>query len=72
MRGVPNDIAMLQIPLFPELICYVCGKGVRKNDSISIGGGLKRHIKCKPGSRRWQKQQQRFLKRPDEVRIEEG
>jgi hypothetical protein len=50
-------VGMLQIPLFKELICYVCRKPVRENDSIGIGGGLKRHIKCKPGSRRWQKYQ---------------
>ena len=71
MRGAPNDITMLQIPLFKELICYVCGRTVGENDSISIGGGLKRHVKCKPGSRRWRKQQARFPKRQDEEKIEE-
>jgi hypothetical protein len=72
MLGVPNDTAMLQIPLFKELICYVCGRTVRENDSISIGGGLKRHLKCRPGSRRWQKQQSRSGKQPDEMKTEEG
>ena len=66
MAGVLNNIDMLQIPLFKELICYVCGKPVRENDSIGIGGGLRRHVKCKPGSRRWQKRQLQSFKRPDE------
>ncbi|HAR95013.1 MAG TPA: hypothetical protein DCR97_03475 [Deltaproteobacteria bacterium] len=39
---------MVQIPLIKELVCYVCGKGVSEADSVRVGGGLRRHRKCKP------------------------
>lgn len=46
---------MLHVPLIKDLICYVCGKGVDEKDSVHIGHGLRRHLKCRPGSRKWTK-----------------
>jgi hypothetical protein len=43
---------MIQIPLIKELVCYVCGRGVTEADSVRIGGGLRRHRKCKPAVKR--------------------
>lgn len=48
---------MFQIPLIKEMICYVCGGTLTKRDSVEVGGGVRRHLKCKAGSRRWLKQQ---------------
>ncbi len=46
---------MLRVPLIKELICYVCGKGVTEKESVYIGHGLRRHLRCRPGSRKWTK-----------------
>lgn len=43
---------MIQVPLIKELVCYVCGKGVTEKDSVRVGGGLRRHRKCKPVAKR--------------------
>lgn len=43
---------MIQIPLIKELVCYVCGRGVTETDSVRVGGGLRRHRKCKPAVKR--------------------
>lgn len=43
---------MIQVPLIKELICYICGRGVTEKDSVRIGGGLRRHRKCKPVAKR--------------------
>jgi hypothetical protein len=43
---------VIQMPLIKELICYVCGRGVTEKDSVRIGGGLRRHRKCKPVAKR--------------------
>ena len=48
---------MFQIPSIKEMICYVCGGSLTKRDSVEVGGGVRRHLKCKAGSRRWLKQQ---------------
>ena len=38
----------IQVPLIKELVCYVCGRGVTEKDSVRFGGGLRRHRKCTP------------------------
>lgn len=43
---------VIQVPLIKELVCYVCGKGITEKDSVRIGGGLRRHRKCKPVAKR--------------------
>lgn len=43
---------MIQVPLIKELVCYICGKGLSEKDSVRIGGGLRRHRKCKPVAKR--------------------
>lgn len=43
---------MIQVPLIKELVCYICGRGVTEKDSVRIGGGLRRHRKCKPVAKR--------------------
>jgi hypothetical protein len=43
---------MIQIPLIKELVCYVCGRGITDKDSVRIGGGLRRHRKCRPAAKK--------------------
>ena len=35
------------------LTCYVCGKLIRDNPGVYIGGDKFRHIRCVPGGAKW-------------------
>lgn len=57
---------MIQIPLIKELVCYICGRGVTEADSVRIGGGLRRHRKCKPAVKRQRESRIETPRQPQE------
>lgn len=55
---------MIQVPLIKELVCYICGKGVTEKDSVRIGGGLRRHRKCRPNAKRRRDSRSELARQP--------